>query len=237
MLVLQTEVLEIIPRAANVKSFRFRAGKDVEFQAGQFFFLTIKVQDKEETKPFSFSNSPTEKGYVEFTKRITTSAYSQALDKMLPGDKARLRLPSGSFTLDEGYKKIAFLSGGIGITPIRSMCRFAADKGLPVDIVLLYGNNRQEDIIFRRDLDEMTKINRNMRVVYTLTAADINRETWPGRIGYIDARMIKEEIPDYKERVFYLCGPPAMVGSLRDMLKNALSLPEDSIRTENFSGY
>lgn len=242
MLILETEILEIIPCAANVKSFRFRASKDVEFQAGQFFFLTIKVQDKEETKPFSFSNSPTEKGYVEFTKRITTSAYSQALDKMILGDKARLKLPAGSFTLSAEFPqrpaaKIAFLSGGIGITPIRSMCRFAADKKLPVNIVLLYGNTRTEDIIFRQDLDALAKINRNMRVVYTLTAADIDRRTWPGRTGYIDARMLKEEIPDYQERVFYLCGPPVMVSGLMDILKKALSVAENKIRIENFAGY
>ncbi|MFH1245876.1 MAG: FAD-dependent oxidoreductase [Candidatus Omnitrophota bacterium] len=237
MLILETEILEVIPRAANVKSFRFRAGKDMEFQAGQFFFVTIRVEGKESTKPFSFSNSPTEKGYVEFTKRITESAYSRALDKMRPGDKARLKLPSGNFTLNGEYPRIAFLSGGIGITPIRSMCRFAADKGLPVNIVLLYGNNRQEDIIFRQDLDELAKINKNMRVVYTLTAADINRQAWTGRTGYIDARMLKEEIPDYPERVFYLCGPPVMVSGLMDTLKNALSVAENKIRIENFAGY
>ena len=80
----------------------------------------------------------------------------------------------------------AFLSGGIGITPILSMCKFATDKGLATDMVLLYGNNKQEDIIFRDDFDQMQKENQHLRVVYTLTSADIDKAKWAGRTGYID---------------------------------------------------
>ena len=77
----------------------------------------------------------------------------------------------------------------------------------------------EEDIIFKRDLDEMQKANKNIRVVYTLTSPDIGKTTWRGRTGYIDDEMIKEEIPDFMERIFYLCGPPTVVKSLMDILK------------------
>ncbi len=237
MIEFATEVLEVIQRTREVKSFRFKIKEDVDFKPGQFFFVSIKVADKERVKHFSFSNSPTEKGYVEFTKRITASPFSQALERLRVGDAARLKMPYGAFTFTGEYEKIAFLSGGIGITPIRSICRFAADKKLPTDIVLLYGNDREQEIIFREDLDRMAAVNKNMRIVYTLTAADIDKENWPGRVGYIDEGMVKEEIPDYRERVFYICGPPGMVESLVGILKDKLNVDKDRIKTENFTGY
>ena len=237
MIKFETEVLNIIQRTHNVKSFRFRIKEDVDFKPGQFFFVTLKIDETERTKHFSFSNSPTEKGYVEFTKRITDSEFSQALERLKAGDWARLKMPYGSFTFEGEYEKIAFLSGGIGITPIRSICKFATDSMLPTDMVLLYGNNREEDIIFRQDLDNMQSVNKNLRIVYTLTSSDIDRKIWKGRTGYINDTMIREEIPDYKERIFYICGPPRMVESLIDILKNKLSIKQDKIRTENFVGY
>ncbi len=237
MVEVETKVLDGIQRARDVKSFRFEIKKEITFKPGQFFFVTIRVEGKEASKYFSFSNSPTENGYVEFTKRISGSLFSKALDALRRGDWARLKMPYGSFTFEGEYEKIAFLSGGIGITPIRSICRFAADKRLMSDIILLYGNNKEEDIVFRHDLDEMRDKNKNMHIVYTLTSHNIDKAVWQGRTGYIDDKMIKEEMPDFKERVFYLCGPPAMVRGLKDILEHKLGIDEDKIRTENFTGY
>ncbi len=233
----ETEVIDIIQRTNTVKSFRFKIKENMHFKPGQFFFVTIKIEGTDVTKHFSFSNSPTERGYIEFTKRITESEYSKALDRLKTGDWAKLKLPYGSFTFEGEYEKIAFLSGGIGITPIRSICKYVADKGLSTDIVLLYGNNKEEDIIFREDLDRIASTNKNICIVYTLTSSDVNKEKWSGRSGYINEKMIKEEIADYKERVFYICGPPKMVKSLIDILKNKLGIGEEKIKVENFVGY
>ena len=237
MIEFETEVLEVIPRARNVKSFRFKSNEDVNFKPGQFFFVTIRNNGKDLTKHFSFSNSPTEKEYIEFTKKLTGSDYSEALDKLKPGDWAILKLPNGAFTFEGEHKKIALLTGGIGITPFRSICQFVTDKNLTTDIVLLYGNNTEEDIIFREDFDRMAKKYNNLRVVYTLASPDIDRSTWKGRTGLISSKMIKEEIPDFGERVFYYCGPPKMVEYLGRILKDELSIPDSRLIKENFPGY
>ena len=237
MIEFDSRITEVIQRTDDVKSFRFETKENATFVAGQFFFLTIKVDGKDASKHFSFSNSPTEKGYIEFTKRITTSSFSQALDKLKVGGEIHVKMPFGKFTLEDNNKKIAFLSGGIGITPIRSICAFVRDKNIPTDIVLLYGNNREEDIVFREDFDDFTRTSKNIKVVYTLTAPDMDKNTWRGRTGYISPNMIREEIPDYQERVFYLCGPPRMVDSLINILKKDLGIKDDKIKTENFTGY
>jgi len=228
---------EIVPRTCSVKSFRFPFTESESFKPGQYFFVTISVDGTDQKKPLSFSSSPTEKGYIEFTKRITESPFSKTLDATKPGGGARIRMPFGTFTFEGEYEKIALLSGGVGITPLRSICKNATDRKLRTDIVLLYGNNTQEDIIFRQDFDEMQRVNRNLRVVHTLTCPDASGSSWKGRTGYIDAAMVKEEIPDYRERVFFLCGPPKMVEALRSLLQDTLAVAKDKIRNENFAGY
>lgn len=236
MIEFETKILDIIQRTPSVKSFRLSATEEAIFKPGQFFTVTIDVEGEKATKYFSFSNSPTEKSYIEFTKRITESPFSKALDRLSAGDGARIRMPFGSFTFEGEYKKIAFLSGGIGITPIMSMCRYVADKKLSTDIILIYSNRSSGDIAFREDLDRMQVANTGLRVVYTLTR-EAEGTGWNGRTGYVDDKMVKSEIPDYGDRVFYTCGPPKMVEDIVCVLRDKLGLEERAIKRENFTGY
>jgi len=234
---LDTRIIDIIKRTQNITSFRFAAPRDIEFKAGQFFELTINIGGKPESKYFSFSNSPTEKGYIEFTKRITESPFSGALLNLKKGDAAHIKMPLGVFILGK-EKKIALLSGGIGITPIRSMCKFACDTKLDKDIILLYSNKRPGDIPFKDEFDRMARDNEDMRVFYTVTDEEEGSvEGWKGLYGRIKSDMIKKAIPDYKDRLFYVCGPPGMVGALDSLLKNELKFGDNQMRKENFAGY
>ncbi len=233
----KTEVIEIIERSKAVRSFRFKDVETEDFEAGQFFLLTLQVDGQDVVKPFSFSNSPTEKGYIEFTKKLTDSPFSRALSKLKVGDQISIKMPFGDFSLDKNDKKVVFIAGGIGITPFRSVVKYATDAGMTNDIVLLYGNDAEQNITFKQDLDVLQDENINFRVVYTLSDPDVKTCGWKGCCGYIDSGMIKTEVPDYKDRVFYLCGPPGMVKCIDGGLKTDLGIPEGNIRREHFIGY
>ena len=69
--------------------------------------------------------------------------------------------------------------------------------------------------------------------MFTLNEADSG---WQGATGFINADMIKREIPDYKETVFYTCGPPAMV-EVMEKLVAQLGLPDSQLKREYFTGY
>ncbi|MDD5169719.1 MAG: FAD-dependent oxidoreductase [Syntrophales bacterium] len=227
---------EVIRRTPSVKSFRFPIrAKGVRYRAGQFFFLTIKVHGEDAVHHFSFSSSPTDKGYIEFTKRITANDFSQALDLLKPGDWANLRDPGGTFTLSRKYSKLAFLSGGIGITPLRSMIRYVVHKKLPYDIVLLYSNNSVEEIIFREELDKFSSDNPHLRVEHILSGDNLPAG-WKGKTGLINRDLVAELVPDYGERLFYISGPPKMVITLEQQL-SGLNLAPEQIRRDSFTGY
>ena len=230
----ETEFSEIIGRAPGVKSFRFPVSPEkAPFEPGQFMFLTIKVKGAEALHHFTISSCPTDTEYLEFTKRITDHDYSQALDAMKPGSWARIQGPSGTFTLPKDKQPLAFLTGGIGITPARSILRFVCSKKMDRDIVLLYGNNRYEDIAFREELDEICAAVPSLRIEHVLAEPPPD---WKGKTGLIDKNLVMEAVPDYQRRSFYISGPPRMVMSLQEQLA-AIKIPQDRIVRDSFTGY
>jgi ferredoxin-NADP reductase len=229
----ETYVKEIIPRTYNVRSFRFPKPPALSYKAGQFLIATIKAKGKELSKPFSISSSPTETEHIEFTKKLSDSEFSTALKTLKAGDWARIDAPYGSFTFEGEHEKICLLGGGIGITPFRSICRYCTDKHVDAKITLLYGNRSENDIVFREEFEAMAKQNPNLKVVFTVNEAS---SEWKGNIGFINSELVKKEIPDYKETVFYTCGPPAMVEAMEKLVE-ALGLPKTQLKREYFAGY
>jgi ferredoxin-NADP reductase len=229
----ETRVVDIDSRTYNVKSFRFVRANSLNFKAGQYLFVTLNIGEQQARKPFSISSSPTENGYIEFTKKLTGHPFSERLNTLKIGDLVLVEAPFGNFTFEGESERICLLSGGIGITPLRSICKYCTDMKLDTKVTLLYGNQTEADIVFRQDLEQMQRQNGKLKVVLTIAEP---KTSWKGYTGNIDAEMIKKEIPDYHETVFYVCGPPAMVQAMEKLLKT-LEVADENVKKENFAGY
>ena len=229
----ETKFQEIIPRTHDVTSFRFPRPADLEYKPGQFLFVTLKQGDKELSKHFSFSSSPTEADHIEFTKKFTDHEYSLALKAAKVGDWARIDAPFGQFTFESEYPKIALLGGGIGITPFMSICKNATDKALSSKITLFYGCRTENDIAFRRELEDLAAKNKNLKLVFMVTEPN---PQWKGLTGIISTDMVKQQLPDYQENMFFTCGPPRMVEAMEKLVES-LGLPKEKMKREYFSGY
>nr|WP_091708662.1 FAD-binding oxidoreductase [Methanolobus vulcani] len=226
-------VTEIIRRAYNVKSFRFKRPEDFDYKAGQYVIIKLTDGEKKKGKPFTLSSSPTEKDHIEFTKKLTGHEFSNILDSMVPGDKATVKGPFGKLTFEGEHAKIALLSGGIGITPMISICKYCTDMKLDTDIMLICSDKTEEDMIFKEELEEMEKQNPNLKVFHTLTRAS---ENWTGCRERICENLILRELPDYSERTFYVCGPPPMVDAMVELLQS-MRIPDSEINKESLIGY
>jgi len=229
----EERTIDIIKRTHDVKSFRFRRPEGFDFKPGQYILVSLTVEGISVTKAFSLSSSPTEKDHIEFTKKLTGHPFSNVLDNMKIGDSAVISGPFGKMTFEGEFAKVALLSGGIGITPMISICRYCTDLHLNANIMLIYSNKTENDLAFREELDEMMHNNSNLKVVYTLTRAS---ESWTGCRERICENMVIREIPDYRERHFLICGPPEMVRSMEDMLA-AMKIPKDMVKKEALAGY
>ncbi|MEM3378654.1 MAG: hypothetical protein QXV09_01430 [Candidatus Bathyarchaeia archaeon] len=114
-----------------------------------------------------------------------------------------------------------------------SICKFCTDKRLNTKVALLYGNRSEKDIVFREELEVLERQNSNLKVVFILNEAS---DSWKGAIGVIDAGLVKKEVPDYKESLFYACGPPPMIQAMEKLIRD-LGLPSTQLKLEVFTGH
>ena len=74
-----------------------------------------------------------------------------------------------------------------------------------------------------------------LKTIYTVTDAKKIPSWWNGRVGRITPQMIKTEVPDYKNCVFYISGPKGMIDSFKASLSQ-LHVHESRIKTDFFMG-
>ena len=236
---MQLPLKEIKQESVDVKSFKFDlAGMDFQYKSGQYIIIKLDVIDERNgVRMFSLSSSPTENGFIMISTKMTGSNFKKKLESLKVGEKVDIRGPFGRFLLQEDYSKTAvMLTGGIGITPFRDMIKFATDKKLNLKIVLLYSNKLPEEMTFKKELDEWQKINPNLKVVYTVTRPEESKMKWEGVKGRIDATMIKSNVKDMENSIFYVCGPSTMVDAVVTTLRN-MEVSDNNIRIERFTGY
>ena len=228
----EAEVIQTIMRTPDVLSIRLRRPEGFNYLPGQWMLVTPGKKTEQPTKPLSLSSSPTE-DFLEVTKRLTGHEFSNALAALKPGDATSLQGPYGNLTFHGEDDKICMLSGGIGITPLRSMIRYSFDERLKTDIVLIYSNRFENDIAFKEDFDALQETCPNFKMISTITNPS---QEWKGLTGRINAEMVKTVVPDHADRVFYSCGPKPMVDDLVAML-DEMGIPKEHERFEYFSGY
>lgn len=233
-------VVEVRPKAENVWTIRLappKGHKRFNYLPGQFQFLTLHRHGRdlpEEEHHFTISSSPTETGYISSTIKAVGD-FTATIGKTRPGDTATVHAPFGRFSylLHPKDTDMVFIAGGIGITPLRSMLRHMHDTGAKRNVLLIYANRREQDIVFRRELDEMAaESGGRLTAVHVLSQPE---PEWRGETGHIDKQLITRLCgQDLPSKAFYLCGPPGLVRASLQVLRQ-LGVPARRIRLEYFS--
>lgn len=243
--------------STDVTSFRFSKQNDqgggeegkttLNYTAGQFAFFDIGgVYDdpKGPIRHFTISSSPTE-NFIMFSTRIRDSPFKKRLSTLEEGSRVKVRGPEGQFVLHEDYSKPAvFLSGGIGVTPFRSMIKYATDKQLPVKIMMFDSNRNRDNILFKKEFDDWANINKNLKIIYTISEDEQQQSSstandWKGEYGRIDKAMILKYLDSntLNNSIFYICGPPGLLKAMQTLLQDNLEIAKERIKVEEFTGY
>src|SRR5215216_2921004 len=239
----------------DVMSFKFNKQNDrlenkilFDYTAGQFAFFDIGEVYNDPKGPirhFTISSSPTE-NFIMFSTRIRDSPYKKRLSTLQEGAKVKVRGPEGQFVLHQDYSIAAvFLSGGIGVTPFRSMIKYATDRQLPTRIIMFDSNRDRGNILFRKDFDDWEKVNKNLKIIYTIDENEQHKQSlsttndWKGEYGRINKAMILKYIDTnvLNNSIFYICGPPGMLKAMQALLQEDLNIPKERIKVEEFTGY
>lgn len=224
-----------LDEARETKSFFFTPDQKVTWQAGQYFYVTLPKLNypdpRGDTRHFTISASPTEGDDIRITTRVRPeSGFKKSLDELPIGTQLVGRGPNGLFVLPEKIKpesRYVFLAGGIGITPFRSMIKYALDKNIEVPIHVIHSNSDTE-FVFKKDLDTWAGQLKNLKLNYIDTSKE----------GRLDLDKLKERTKDYDltKTTFWVVGPPAYVNAMDEILTQ-MGVLEDNKRVEKFTGY
>lgn len=221
--------------ATNTYEFAFAKPKGLTFKAGQYLEWMLPhsgVDNRGIRRYFTIASAPNDdllRIGVRFAD--TVSSFKTKLKSLEVGDKIIASQLAGDFVLPKNPNiKLAFIAGGIGITPFVSHLGYMAAAGGKFNTILFNCNNTSIEIAYKDNLREASeKIACN--VVNILA-----KENLPGyESGFLTADMVKKYSPDYLERHWYISGPPPMVSAYSQLL-TGMGVPGRQIVTDFFPG-
>jgi ferredoxin-NADP reductase len=224
--------------ADGTMAFHFEKPERFAFKAGQNGDFTLinppETDDEGNKRTFSIAIAPGEQDIMIAT-RMRDTAFKRVLKDMPVGTPVELDGPYGNFVLHQTATTPAvFLTGGIGITPVKSIIEHATKEKFPHRIVLFYANKTPQDAAFLSELESLTKETPQFTFVPVMTR--VNPQKWDGEIGHINTELLDKYVKDITTPIYYLSGPASMVAVMRQILISA-HVNEDNIRTEEFPGY
>lgn len=214
-------------------SFEIPTEKQSVFQffPGQYLTLKFDLNGKEERRAYSMSSSPLDKDLTVTVKRVDKGLVSNHIqDKLKVGDTVEVLAPQGRFLakINEENRKTYYLFGaGSGITPLMSILRTVLEGEPQSSVFLFYGNRKEEDIIFRKELDLLQQRYKGQLIVEYLLSQPKQEKSggisgifgkkktlWIGRTGRLDKAqasvLLDKHTPRYSDTEYFMCGPGGM---------------------------
>lgn len=216
--------------AADTYEMIFRSKYPMKFKPGQYMEWTVghkNPDNRGNRRYFTIASSPQELEVRLGVKSYpNASSFKKAMFALPAGGEVLAGQLAGDFTMPEDLtQKLAFIAGGIGITPFRSMIKYLLDKDEKRDIILFYSNKTESEIAYKDVLSEADK-KLGIKTVYAIT----------NNSGYLKAATIKAEAPDFLDRTFYVSGPRSMVVAFENTLKD-MGIPRGQIKKDFFPGF
>ena len=242
----QLKVRDIIRETADTVSLGFDVPPELKeeyrFKQGQYLTLRFHIEGEEIRRSYSICSSPFDKDELRVAiKKVKGGKVSNLInDTLKVGDEIDVMIPMGGFhsDLDAAHKKTYVLfAGGSGITPMMSIMKAVLTAEPQSSIILLYGNNDEASIIFRKQIDELAASSQSrLNVFYILNDAPAGYSAL--LIGMMtkdkNLALIKEYTDTNADNEYFICGPTPMMDGVVTALKE-IKTPEAKIHIEYFS--
>ncbi len=191
-------------------------GFTFDYQPGQYVGIGLLVDGRWRWRSYSLTSSPVKAGGARpatgssRTITITVKAMPEGflsthlVGGVAPGTIVRLAAPRGNFVMpDPAPASVLFITGGSGITPVMSMLRTLVRRDQITDIVHLHSAPTESDMMFAGELAELQQSHPGYRLRLRMT-----REN-----GRLDLSRIADEVPDWRDRQTWACGPEGMLSA------------------------
>jgi predicted ferric reductase len=212
----------------GVVSVRIRGQRldRLDARAGQFFLWRFLTPGRWwQSHPFSLSAAPDAESLRITVKDV--GRFTHDLRGLQPGARVFAEGPFGTFAAaSRRRRRVALIAGGIGITPLRAL--YEELEAGPGDLALIYRALRDEDLIFRDELERLAEA-RGSELFFV-----VGDHRAPGASSLLAPEHLLSLVPDLADRDVYLCGPVGMMDAVRRSLSRA-GVPGRQVRTERFA--
>ncbi|RLJ63266.1 ring-1,2-phenylacetyl-CoA epoxidase subunit PaaE [Lacinutrix venerupis] len=197
--------------------------QNFNFKAGQYITLKTSINSEEIRRDYSLCSSPKSGDITVAVKEVENGTFSKYANNTLKeNDVLEVAEPQGRFIFLPDSSKtrtIAAFAAGSGITPILSIAKTVLEEEPNSTFVLVYGNKTTEDTIFLNEilnLHHQYKDRFDVKFVYSQSQEP---DALFGRIEKSTVNLIvKNKYKHTTINAFYLCGPEAMIHTVKDVL-------------------
>lgn len=209
----------------------FDPGIDFDFEAGQFLNIIIESDPAKPVKrSYSIASTPLWKGYLDLCwKKVEGGFATGYLWTLKEGDKLKIQGPLGRFTVRRPLPEtIAFVSTGTGIAPFRSMFHTLLAQNEKVQILNIFGNRYDEDILYQKEFEDLEKKYPNFKNVFTVSRPKL----WAGEKRYVQ-HLLPIHIKNPATTHIYICGLTNMITEVQSAAA-AMGMPKEQIFFEKY---
>ena len=233
-------IRDVIPVAKDTVNLVFEeSAVPFNYQPGQFLTLIDRINGEKVRRAYSLSSNPYEDRNPAVTvKRVKNGKMSNHInDNFHSGMQVEIMKPMGIFTttINEAQeRKLMFIGGGSGITPLYSMIRSIIVKESKTKLHLIFGNRSEEYIIFKKELEELAVKNEGKFSVTHILEDDANGIA--DIVGRPSVEIIKDIVQskkDFTNAEFFICGPEPMMNVAIKAL-HELGVDKSNIQKESF---
>jgi ferredoxin-NADP reductase len=229
-------VRDIIEETPRVRTLALDVPEWPGHRPGQHIDVRLTSDDGYQAqRSYSISSGPEAPLLLVTVERIDEGEVSPYLSgEVRMGDQFEIRGPiGGHFVWSAAMTDPLFLvAGGSGVAPLMAMLRHRAAAGNKNPALLIYSSRSFEEIIYRKELDDLVAKNDGLKVVHTLTRKQ--PAEWTGEKKRIDMEMLKRlGFPPAERPRIFICGPNALVESAARSLIE-IGHNETLIKTERF---
>jgi glycine betaine catabolism B len=230
------EITKINEETHDTKTFTLKQDQPFSFLPGQFVMLAFRegtlAEDKKAARAYSISSSTVQaksKKEIDVTIRIYNEGkFTPEIFKSKIGSKLKLKGPYGRFNYrPEMGNDVVMIAAGSGIAPFIGFCKEVEENNLDTNLQLIYSDKTENDLISREYFESLEKQNK-LKLTFTLT-----REDWKEQKGRIDQWILDKYVPEVKDKLFYICGPPEMVNTVTTLLMSR-GVEAHKIKTEKY---
>ena len=182
-------------------------GFSFDYEPGQYMGIGLLVDGRWRWRSYSLTSSPVKGGRtVTITVKAMPEGFLSAhlVGGVAPGTIVRLAAPQGNFVLpDPAPPAVLFITAGSGITPVMSMLRTLVRRDQITDVVHLHSAPTAADVMFGTELDQLARDQPGYRLRLRTTRSQ----------GRLDLTRLDTEVPDWRDRQTWACGPETMLNA------------------------